>query len=88
MHDPHMAAVAAYVEEVVEQVRIGKITKADSLAVLAADTLGLSLRDHVAPDTADALLMMAQRFATERYVLLNTAALAETLPDDVSDLDP
>ncbi len=78
--DPHMAAVAAYVEEVVEQVRIGKITKADSLAVLAADCLGLSLRDHVNPDTADQLLAMAQAFANQRYALVNAAALLARNP--------
>lgn len=83
--DPHMAAVAVYVEQVMEQVRTGRLAKADALAVLAADTLGLSLRGHVAPDTAAALAAMAQAFATQRYAIVNAAALlaADPVPDDV-----
>ena len=85
--DPHMAAVAAYVHATVEKVGAGQLHQADALAALAADCLGMSLQDHVAPDTADALLGLAQEFARQRYAMVNAAA-AE-IPNDVSDIaDP
>jgi len=85
--DPHMAAVAAYVHTTVEKVRAGELHQADALAALAADCLAMSLQDHVAPDTADALLGMAMDFARQRYAIVNAAA-AE-IPNDVSDIaDP
>ncbi len=87
MSDPHLAAVEAYVVSVVEQVEAGRLHQADALAGLAADCLGLSLQDHVAPDVADALLMMAMDFARQRYALVNAAALADRIPDDPSAFD-
>lgn len=87
MSDPHLAAVAAFVETVVQQVADGQLHQADALAALAADCLALSMRDHVAPDTADALLTMACTFASQRYALVNAAALASGIPDDPSGLD-
>ena len=83
--DPHMAAVAAYVHTTVEKVRADELHQADALAALAADCLGMSLQDHVDPDTADALLGMAQEFARQRYAIVNAAA-AE-IPDDPSGLE-
>ena len=83
--DPHMAAVAAYVHATVEKVRADELHQADALAALAADVLGLSLQDHVDPDTADALLGMAQEFARQRYAIVNAAAIP--VPNDVSDID-
>lgn len=85
--DPHMRAVARFVDQVVEQVRGGQLAQADALAVLAADLLGLSLREHVHPDTADVLLAMATDFANQRYAIVNAAAAAATLPDDPSGID-
>ena len=84
-NDPHMAAVATYVDQVVDKVKAGQLAQADALAALAADVLGLSLQDHVDPDTADALLGMAQEFARQRYAIVNAAA-AE-IPDDPSGLE-
>ena len=85
--DPHMAAVAAYVHATVEKVRADELHQADALAALAADCLGMSLQEHVNPDTADALLTMAMDFARQRYAMVNAAA-AE-IPNDVSDIaDP
>ena len=83
--DPHLQAVERHVVEVVDAVRAGKLHQADALAVLAADLLGLSLREHVHPDTADVLLAMATDFANQRYAIVNAAA-AE-IPDDPSGLD-
>ncbi len=85
MSDPHLAAVEAYVVSVVEQVKAGQLHQADALAALAADTLGLSLQDHVAPDTADALLGMAMDFARQRYAAVNAAGIE--VPDDIGGLD-
>ena len=85
--DPHMAAVARYVDQVVDKVKAGQLAQADALAALAADVLGLSLQDHVDPDTADALLGMALEFARQRYAIVNAAAIP--VPNDVSDIaDP
>ena len=85
--DPHMAAVAAYVHATVDKVRADELHQADALAALAADCLGMSLQDHVDPDTADELLGMAMDFARQRYAMVNAAA-AE-IPNDVSDIaDP
>jgi hypothetical protein len=83
--DPHMAAVAAHIEHVVAEVGAGKLHQADALAVLAADLLGLSLREHVHPDTADVLLAMATDFANQRYAIVNAAAVE--IPDDASGID-
>lgn len=83
--DPHMAAVAAYVHATVEKVRADELHQADALAALAADCLAMSLQEHVNPDTADALLGMAQEFARQRYAIVNAAA-AE-IPDDPSGLE-
>lgn len=84
-NDPHMAAVARFIDQTVEQVKAGRLAQADAYAVLAADILGMSMQDHVAPDTADALLLMAQSFALQRYAAVNAAAVA--VPDDPSGLD-
>ena len=83
--DPHMAAVAAYVHATVEKVGAGELHQADALAALAADCLGMSLQEHVNPDTADALLTMAMDFARQRYAMVNAAAIP--VPNDVSDID-
>lgn len=85
MSDPHLAAVEAYVVNVVAQVKAGQLHQADALAGLAADCLGLSLQDHVHPDTADALLTMAMDFARQRYALVNAAGIE--VPDDIGGLD-
>ena len=84
-NDPHMAAVATYVDQVVDKVKAGQLAQADALAALAADVLGLSLQDHVDPDTADVLLSMAADFARQRYAIVNAAA-AE-IPNDATGLD-
>lgn len=83
--DPHLAAVAAHIDTVVQQVADGQLHQADALAVLTADIFALSLQQHVAPDTADELLMMAQSFAVQRYAIVNSYAVE--IPDDLRGLD-
>ncbi len=85
MSDPHMAAVERYCAEIVEAVKAGHLAQADALAVLTADIFALSLQSHVAPDTADELLMMAQSFAVQRYAIVNAAGVE--IPDDLRGLD-
>ncbi len=80
MSDPHLAAVAAYIERVEQLVKDDQLAGADALAVLAADLLGMSLRPHVHPDTADALLSMASEYASQRYAIVNAAALLARNP--------
>ena len=82
-----MQAVARYVDRIVEQVQAGQLAQADAYAALAADLLGLSLREHVHPDTADVLLAMASDFASQRYAIVNAAAAAATIPDDPSGIE-
>ena len=83
--DPHMRAVARFIDQIVEKVEAGDLTQADAYAVLAADTLGMSMQDHVAPATADALLLMAQTFAVQRYAMVNAAGVE--IPDDIGGLE-
>ncbi len=83
--DPHMTAVARYCAEIVEAVKAGHLAQADALAVLTADIFALSLQPHVAPDTADELLLMAQSFAVQRYAIANSQGVE--IPDDPSGIE-
>lgn len=87
--DPHLTATAEYAHRVFARVESGEVDPHTALAVLACDTLALSMDDKVAPQTADALLDMACQWATARRQRLLAERVVErtTIPDTPGDLD-
>ncbi len=89
MSDPHLAAVAAFAEQVWRDVADEKLDGYTALALLASDTLAMSQQDSVNPDVADVLLAMASEWSLKRYGALNAAAAlaADPIPDDPSGIE-
>lgn len=87
--DPHLQAIADFAVHVTAEVNAGRLTPADGLAVLSADALGLALRPGQDIAVRRELADLACQWASERYVLVNSAALlaADPLPADASGLD-
>ena len=80
----YMALTHAHAEATFARVAAGQVNGYDAMAVLIADTLGLSAEDYVPSEQAEALLVAATTWASNRFRSLQAEGVLrrDRIPDD------